>query len=104
METPSRILRRIEALEAQDSDLPSLPSFPEFEGSEVKSFQASSAHSVSPKTIDSGPSDAADDFATPYNRRRSFLLSFVHSTTRPRMTFPTPHPHTRAAPTPRLLI
>ena len=50
----------------------------------------------------SGPSDAADDFATPYNRRRSFLLSLVHSTTRPRMTFPTPHPHTRAAPTPRL--
>ena len=49
----------------------------------------------------SGPSGVQEDFATPYNRRRSFLLSLVHSTTRPRMAFPTPHPRGRAAPTPR---
>lgn len=48
-----------------------------------------------------GPSGVPDDFTTPYNRRRSFLLSLVHSTTRPRMAFPTPHPLARAAPTPR---
>ncbi|KAF8527286.1 hypothetical protein JB92DRAFT_2698552 [Gautieria morchelliformis] len=48
-----------------------------------------------------GISGAPEDFATPYNRRRSFLLSLVHSTTRPRMTIPTPHPHTRVGPTPR---
>ena len=31
LETPSRIMRRIEALEAQNGELPSLPSFPAFE-------------------------------------------------------------------------
>ena len=59
-------------------------------------------HAVSP-SLDATPvptrstGGVTDEFATPYNRRRSFLLSLVHSTTRPRMTFPTPHPHTRAA-------
>ncbi|KAJ6581666.1 hypothetical protein B0H19DRAFT_929437 [Mycena capillaripes] len=38
---------------------------------------------------------------TPHTRRRSFLLSVINSTTRPRLKFPTPHPrrvHGAAAP------
>ncbi|KAH8108326.1 hypothetical protein DFH11DRAFT_1117187 [Phellopilus nigrolimitatus] len=35
-----------------------------------------------------------DDLETPLPRRKSFLLSVVNSTARPRMTFPTPHPRT----------
>ncbi|KAJ7043757.1 hypothetical protein C8F04DRAFT_1366949, partial [Mycena alexandri] len=35
---------------------------------------------------------------TPHTRRRSFLLSVINSTTRPRLKFPTPHP--RALPPP----
>ncbi|KAF8902351.1 hypothetical protein CPB84DRAFT_1961582 [Gymnopilus junonius] len=34
----------------------------------------------------------ADELLTPHTRRRSFLLSVINSTTRPRMKFPTPHP------------
>ncbi|KAJ7580264.1 hypothetical protein C8J56DRAFT_278799 [Mycena floridula] len=34
---------------------------------------------------------------TPHTRRRSFLLSVINSTTRPRLKFPTPHPRNRAA-------
>ena len=30
---------------------------------------------------------------TPYSHRRSFLMDVINSTTRPRMKFPTPHPH-----------
>ncbi|KAJ7879992.1 hypothetical protein B0H14DRAFT_2708159 [Mycena olivaceomarginata] len=38
--------------------------------------------------------DAEDDEEplTPHTRRRSFLLSVINSTTRPRLKFPTPHP------------
>lgn len=80
METPSRILRRIEALEAQDSDLPSLPSFPEFEGSDVESFHASSAQSVSPKTM----RIEDDDDAVPYQSTPAPLSSqMTRSTVRP---------------------
>ncbi|KAJ7117849.1 hypothetical protein C8R44DRAFT_832392 [Mycena epipterygia] len=40
-----------------------------------------------------------DDPLTPHARRRSFLLSVINSTTRPRLKFPTPHPrHTQRAP------
>ncbi|KAF5379308.1 hypothetical protein D9757_007667 [Collybiopsis confluens] len=35
---------------------------------------------------------------TPQTRRRSFLLSVINSTTRPRMKFPTPHPRNRIPP------
>ncbi|CAK5267761.1 unnamed protein product [Mycena citricolor] len=41
--------------------------------------------------------DTGDDVLTPHTRRRSFLLSVINSTARPRMKFPTPHPR-RAAP------
>ncbi|KAI0318748.1 hypothetical protein OF83DRAFT_909610 [Amylostereum chailletii] len=34
-----------------------------------------------------------DEPATPYNRRRSFLLDVINSTARPRFAQPTPHPH-----------
>ncbi|KAL5492538.1 hypothetical protein ACEPAI_3985 [Sanghuangporus weigelae] len=49
--------------------------------------------------------DEADDLATPLPRKKSFLLSVVHSTTRPRLANPTPHPKARydkaaAGPTP----
>ena len=44
----------------------------------------------------------ADDIATPANRRHSFLLSLVNTTTRPQKKFQTtPHPFSRVAPTPR---
>lgn len=33
-----------------------------------------------------------DDLLTPHTRRRSFLLSIINSTARPRMKFATPHP------------
>ncbi|KAL5513309.1 hypothetical protein ACEPAH_3707 [Sanghuangporus vaninii] len=39
--------------------------------------------------------DEADDLATPLPRKKSFLLSVVHSTTRPRLANPTPHPKAR---------
>ncbi|KAJ3717958.1 hypothetical protein C8R42DRAFT_724167 [Lentinula raphanica] len=35
---------------------------------------------------------------TPQTRRRSFFLSVINSTTRPRMKFPTPHPRDRMIP------
>ncbi|KAJ3917416.1 hypothetical protein F5877DRAFT_44671 [Lentinula edodes] len=35
---------------------------------------------------------------TPQTRRRSFFLSVINSTTRPRMKFPTPHPRDRIVP------
>lgn len=65
LETPSRILRRIEALEAQDSDLPSLPSFPEFEDSSAQFFQASSSRSLSQKDLGVEGDDAAPYQSTP---------------------------------------
>ncbi|KAI0057426.1 hypothetical protein BV25DRAFT_1892643 [Artomyces pyxidatus] len=40
-----------------------------------------------------------EDPTTPYNRRRSFLMDVINSTTRPRMAQPTPHP-IRAVQTP----
>ncbi|KAF9224049.1 hypothetical protein BS17DRAFT_880101 [Gyrodon lividus] len=38
--------------------------------------------------------------ATPHTRRRSFLLSVINSTARPRMKVPTPHPHRRLSALP----
>jgi hypothetical protein len=39
-----------------------------------------------------------DEPLTPHTRRRSFLLSVINSTTRPRLRFPTPHPRILATP------
>lgn len=39
-----------------------------------------------------------DLLTTPFPRRKSFLLSIVNSTTRPRLKLPTPHPRAMAAP------
>ncbi|KAI0954730.1 hypothetical protein AcW1_006527 [Taiwanofungus camphoratus] len=39
------------------------------------------------------PEDEQEDPATPYAHKRSFLLSVIHSTARPRLKYPTPHPH-----------
>lgn len=39
-----------------------------------------------------------DDLVTPHTRRRSFLLSVINSTARPRMKFPTPHPKRFGSP------
>ncbi|KAJ6619906.1 hypothetical protein B0H10DRAFT_2024000 [Mycena sp. CBHHK59/15] len=36
--------------------------------------------------------DGDDEPLTPHTRRRSFLLSVINSTTRPRLKFPAPHP------------
>ncbi|KAF8586444.1 hypothetical protein K439DRAFT_1631700 [Ramaria rubella] len=77
METPSRILRRIEALEAQDSDLPSLPSFPAFDDSGGQSFQASSVHSLSPKDLHI-EDDEQDEDLVPYQSTPAPMSS--HST------------------------
>ncbi|TDL23585.1 hypothetical protein BD410DRAFT_720667 [Rickenella mellea] len=43
--------------------------------------------------IPPGVEDNEEDPATPHVRRKSFLLSVINSTTRPRLSFPTPHPH-----------
>ncbi|KAF7308394.1 PACT-coil-coil domain-containing protein [Mycena chlorophos] len=46
-----------------------------------------------------------DEVLTPHTRRRSFLLSVINSTARPRLKLPTPHPRNAAlseAGTPRL--
>ncbi|KAF9038520.1 hypothetical protein BJ165DRAFT_1352368 [Panaeolus papilionaceus] len=39
-----------------------------------------------------------DDLVTPHTRRRSFLLSVINSTARPRMKLPTPHPRRFGTP------
>lgn len=79
LETPSRILKRIEALEAQDSDLPSLPSIPDFSDSGFQSIQASSAHS-SPKNL----RIEDDEDAVPYQSTPAPPSSqTTYSTTRP---------------------
>ena len=38
------------------------------------------------------------DPTTPYSHKRSFLMDVINSTTRPRMKFPTPHPHRGKVP------
>ncbi|KAF9466148.1 hypothetical protein BDZ94DRAFT_1341734 [Collybia nuda] len=38
------------------------------------------------------PTTEVEEPLTPHTRRRSFLLSVINSTTRPRLKFPTPHP------------
>ena len=38
------------------------------------------------------------DPATPYSHKRSFLMDVINSTARPRMKFPTPHPHRGRVP------
>ncbi|RDB15355.1 Spindle pole body protein pcp1 [Hypsizygus marmoreus] len=48
-----------------------------------------SEHEQSQATHDQ---DHEEDPLTPHTRRRSFLLSVINSTARPRMKFPTPHP------------
>ncbi|KAJ7504249.1 hypothetical protein B0H11DRAFT_2154471 [Mycena galericulata] len=55
----------------------------------------------SPQNHDDETEEAAGDEEplTPHTRRRSFLLSVINSTTRPRLKFPTPHPRaTQRAP------
>lgn len=38
------------------------------------------------------------NLTTPYSQKRSFLMDVINSTTRPRMKFPTPHPHRGKVP------
>ncbi|KAF9073179.1 hypothetical protein BDP27DRAFT_1319010 [Rhodocollybia butyracea] len=45
-----------------------------------------------------GEEESLDEPLTPHTRRRSFLLSVINSTTRPRMKFPTSHPRSRIPP------
>ena len=82
LETPSRILRRIEALEAQDSDLPSLPSFPAFDDSGARSIHHSSAQSLLPKDLQIG--DGEEDI-DPYH---STPVPVFSHTTRSTMRLP----------------
>lgn len=54
-------------------------------------FTTSSDHMSTPmQTYDDNP-------LTPHTRRRSFLLSVINSTTRPRLKAPTPHPRNKMA-------
>lgn len=56
--------------------------------------RVSFAPSVEPTT----PAPATDtEPLTPHTRRRSFLLSVINSTTRPRLKYPTPHPRNKLA-------
>jgi hypothetical protein len=47
-----------------------------------------------------GPMPPREDLdpVTPYSHKRSFLLDVINSTARPRMKFPTPHPHRSKVP------
>ncbi|KIK56356.1 hypothetical protein GYMLUDRAFT_174310 [Collybiopsis luxurians FD-317 M1] len=47
---------------------------------------------------DGDEQESLEEPLTPQTRRRSFLLSVINSTTRPRMKFPTPHPRNRIPP------
>lgn len=44
------------------------------------------------------PSRGELDPTTPYSHKRSFLMDVINSTARPRMKFPTPHPHRDKVP------
>ncbi|KAG8221048.1 hypothetical protein J3R82DRAFT_2558 [Butyriboletus roseoflavus] len=54
-----------------------------------------------PQELDTQEDIEADsELVTPHTRRRSFLLSVINSTARPRMKVPTPHPHRRLSALP----
>jgi len=44
------------------------------------------------------PPREGPDPTTPYSHKRSFLMDVINSTARPRMKFPTPHPHRGRVP------
>ncbi|KIK90884.1 hypothetical protein PAXRUDRAFT_831297 [Paxillus rubicundulus Ve08.2h10] len=54
-----------------------------------------------PQDLDAQEDHESDaEPVTPHTRRRSFLLSVINSTARPRMKVPTPHPHRRLSALP----
>lgn len=62
---------------------------------------ASQSQDPSNLELDNQEEDQAEEEEplTPHTRRRSFLLSVINSTTRPRLKFPTPHPRNFAIAT-----
>ncbi|PPQ63099.1 hypothetical protein CVT24_005810 [Panaeolus cyanescens] len=68
-------------------DLPSPPSDPPFTPA-PRDSQEEEDEDVQPQ----------DDLMTPHTRRRSFLLSVINSTARPRLKLPTPHPRRFGTP------
>ncbi|KAF9645802.1 hypothetical protein BDM02DRAFT_398458 [Thelephora ganbajun] len=87
LETPSRLLRRIDALD--DDDMPSLPPVPDFEDdSDILSSSQISSHSANPRETShkSGSSDVlhASDESLPYQSTPTFShLQRTVSTIRP---------------------
>ncbi|KDR80779.1 hypothetical protein GALMADRAFT_241215 [Galerina marginata CBS 339.88] len=63
-------------------------------------LQTTPASRINEEQDDDQQHETADDLLTPHTRRRSFLLSVINSTTRPRMKFPTPHPKRFGTPSP----
>ncbi|KAK0501582.1 hypothetical protein EDD18DRAFT_1066550 [Armillaria luteobubalina] len=58
---------------------------------------------ATPKPEEDSPSELGEDEPlTPHTRRKSFLLSIVNSSVRPRLKLPTPHPRTTVPPTPTI--
>ncbi|PBK99751.1 hypothetical protein ARMGADRAFT_516895 [Armillaria gallica] len=58
---------------------------------------------ATPKPEEDNPSELGEDEPlTPHTRRKSFLLSIVNSSVRPRLKLPTPHPRTAMPPTPSI--
>ncbi|KAG7445045.1 uncharacterized protein BT62DRAFT_206857 [Guyanagaster necrorhizus] len=58
---------------------------------------------ATPKPEETDPSELGEaEPLTPHTRRKSFLLSIVNSTIRPRLKLPTPHPRTVIPPTPSI--
>ncbi|KAK0214822.1 hypothetical protein IW262DRAFT_245194 [Armillaria fumosa] len=58
---------------------------------------------ATPKPEEDNPSELGEDEPlTPHTRRKSFLLSVVNSSVRPRLKLPTPHPRTTVPPTPTI--
>ncbi|KAE9397790.1 hypothetical protein BT96DRAFT_883573 [Gymnopus androsaceus JB14] len=83
------------------------PAFPRprarFNLPEDASVSESHEDQVEPQQLDE-EEQALEEPLTPQTRRRSFFLSVINSTTRPRMKFPTPHPRNRIPPdTPSIL-
>ncbi len=79
-----------------------LPPFPDREHGST-SLRHHPIFLLLPSQRKDNPSELGEDEPlTPHTRRKSFLLSIVNSSVRPRLKLPTPHPRTAMPPTPSI--
>ncbi|KAJ8079575.1 hypothetical protein PM082_011162 [Marasmius tenuissimus] len=77
---------------SDDEGQEGIPSADEWEKTQMPPREDEDHH---PETVHQDRGDVEDELLTPHTRRKSFLLSVIHSTARPRPKFnkvPTPHP------------